>query len=86
MRVSLSITQFPTSAEHTPLDRIVRVADEGGIDTVWVADHLAQYAPGTNRPTRTSRPTRRWAGSRAAAGGCGWARWSARSRFGRPLS
>jgi alkanesulfonate monooxygenase SsuD/methylene tetrahydromethanopterin reductase-like flavin-dependent oxidoreductase (luciferase family) len=47
MRVSLSITQFPTSAAHTPLDRIVRVADEGGVDTVWVADHLAQYAPGT---------------------------------------
>jgi alkanesulfonate monooxygenase SsuD/methylene tetrahydromethanopterin reductase-like flavin-dependent oxidoreductase (luciferase family) len=47
MRVSLSITQFPTTAEHTPLDRIVRVADEGGIDTVWVADHLVQYAPGT---------------------------------------
>jgi alkanesulfonate monooxygenase SsuD/methylene tetrahydromethanopterin reductase-like flavin-dependent oxidoreductase (luciferase family) len=47
LRVSLSITQFPTSTEHTPLDRIVRVADEGGVDTVWVADHLVQYAPGT---------------------------------------
>jgi alkanesulfonate monooxygenase SsuD/methylene tetrahydromethanopterin reductase-like flavin-dependent oxidoreductase (luciferase family) len=47
MRVSLSITQFPTGPGHTPLDRIVRVADEGGIDTVWVADHLVQYAPGT---------------------------------------
>jgi alkanesulfonate monooxygenase SsuD/methylene tetrahydromethanopterin reductase-like flavin-dependent oxidoreductase (luciferase family) len=47
MRVSLSITQFPTSGEHTPLDRIVRVADEGDVDTVWVADHLVQYAPGT---------------------------------------
>jgi alkanesulfonate monooxygenase SsuD/methylene tetrahydromethanopterin reductase-like flavin-dependent oxidoreductase (luciferase family) len=47
MHVSLSITQFPTSADHTPLDRIVRAADEGGIDTVWVADHLVQYAPGT---------------------------------------
>jgi alkanesulfonate monooxygenase SsuD/methylene tetrahydromethanopterin reductase-like flavin-dependent oxidoreductase (luciferase family) len=47
MRVSLSITQFPTSPGHTPLDRIVRIADEGGIDTVWVADHLVQYAPGT---------------------------------------
>jgi F420-dependent oxidoreductase-like protein len=48
MRVSLSITQFPTTAEHTPLDRVVRAADEGGIDTVWVADHLVQYAPGTD--------------------------------------
>jgi alkanesulfonate monooxygenase SsuD/methylene tetrahydromethanopterin reductase-like flavin-dependent oxidoreductase (luciferase family) len=48
MRVSLSITQFPTAAGHTPLHRIVRAADEGGIDTVWVADHLVQYAPGTD--------------------------------------
>ncbi|TWF74200.1 alkanesulfonate monooxygenase SsuD/methylene tetrahydromethanopterin reductase-like flavin-dependent oxidoreductase (luciferase family) [Pseudonocardia hierapolitana] len=47
MRVSLSVTQFPASTEHAPLERIVRVADEGGIDTVWVADHLVQYAPGT---------------------------------------
>ena len=47
MRISLSITQFPTTTEHTTLDRIVRTADEGGIDTVWVADHLVQYAPGT---------------------------------------
>src|SRR5690348_5659004 len=48
MRVSLSITQFPTGPDHTPLDRIVRSADESGIDTVWVADHLVQYAPGTD--------------------------------------
>jgi alkanesulfonate monooxygenase SsuD/methylene tetrahydromethanopterin reductase-like flavin-dependent oxidoreductase (luciferase family) len=47
MRISLSITQFPTTTEHTALDRIVRTADEGGIDTVWVADHLVQHAPGT---------------------------------------
>ncbi len=47
MRVSLSITQFPNAPGDTPLDRVVRVADEGGIDTVWVADHLIQYAPGT---------------------------------------
>jgi alkanesulfonate monooxygenase SsuD/methylene tetrahydromethanopterin reductase-like flavin-dependent oxidoreductase (luciferase family) len=47
MRVSLSITQFPNGPGDTPLDQIVRVADEGGIDTVWVADHLIQYAPGT---------------------------------------
>jgi alkanesulfonate monooxygenase SsuD/methylene tetrahydromethanopterin reductase-like flavin-dependent oxidoreductase (luciferase family) len=47
MRVSLSITQFPNGAGHTPLEQVVRVADEGGVDTVWVADHLIQYAPGS---------------------------------------
>lgn len=47
MRVSLSITQYPSGPGHTPLERVVRIADEGGIDTVWVADHLVQYAPGT---------------------------------------
>jgi alkanesulfonate monooxygenase SsuD/methylene tetrahydromethanopterin reductase-like flavin-dependent oxidoreductase (luciferase family) len=47
MQVSLSITQFPANPGHSPLDQIVRIADEGGIDTVWVADHLVQYAPGT---------------------------------------
>jgi len=48
MRVSLSITQFPNGSDHTPLDQVVRAADDGGIDTVWVADHLVQYAPGTD--------------------------------------
>jgi alkanesulfonate monooxygenase SsuD/methylene tetrahydromethanopterin reductase-like flavin-dependent oxidoreductase (luciferase family) len=48
MRVSLSITQFPNGPDHTPLDQVVRAADDGGIDTVWVADHLVQYAPGTD--------------------------------------
>jgi F420-dependent oxidoreductase-like protein len=45
MRVSLSITQFPNGPGHAPLDQIVWVADEGGIDTVWVADHLIQADP-----------------------------------------
>jgi alkanesulfonate monooxygenase SsuD/methylene tetrahydromethanopterin reductase-like flavin-dependent oxidoreductase (luciferase family) len=48
MRVSLSITQFPNGPDHTQLDQVVRAADDGGIDTVWVADHLVQYAPGTD--------------------------------------
>ncbi|MGH3587870.1 MAG: LLM class flavin-dependent oxidoreductase, partial [Pseudonocardia sp.] len=47
MRVSLSITQFPKTPEHTPMEDIVQTADDGGIDTVWVPDHLIQYAPGT---------------------------------------
>jgi len=47
VRVSLSITRFPSGTGHAPLERIVRVADEGGLDTVWVPDHLVQHAPGT---------------------------------------
>jgi alkanesulfonate monooxygenase SsuD/methylene tetrahydromethanopterin reductase-like flavin-dependent oxidoreductase (luciferase family) len=50
MRVSLSITQYPSGPDHTPLERVVQAADEGGLDTVWVADHLVQHAPAT-QPT-----------------------------------
>jgi F420-dependent oxidoreductase-like protein len=46
MRVSLSITNFSWPS----LDRlaeIARRADEGGLDTLWVSDHLMQAEPGT---------------------------------------
>jgi alkanesulfonate monooxygenase SsuD/methylene tetrahydromethanopterin reductase-like flavin-dependent oxidoreductase (luciferase family) len=45
MRISISLTNFPetTLAEH--LHEIVAVADEAGIDTVWIADHLLQVDP-----------------------------------------
>src|SRR5207248_8891087 len=29
------------------LDRIARAADEAGLDTLWVSDHLMQVAPGS---------------------------------------
>jgi F420-dependent oxidoreductase-like protein len=49
MRLSLSITNFSwgdgSLAGH--LDRVVRAADDAGIDTVWVPDHLLQGAPGS---------------------------------------
>ncbi|WP_163510574.1 LLM class F420-dependent oxidoreductase [Fodinicola acaciae] len=51
MRLSLSITNFSWGdgadrlAGH--LDRVVRAADDAGIDTVWVPDHLLQGAPGS---------------------------------------
>ncbi|MFJ4653762.1 TIGR03560 family F420-dependent LLM class oxidoreductase [Nocardia sp. NPDC088792] len=51
MRISSSITNFswPSGPAELPgdLERLVRRADEGRIDTVWVADHLLQLAPGT---------------------------------------
>lgn len=49
MRLSISITNFSWGggplAGH--LDRVVRAADDAGIDTVWVPDHLLQGAPGS---------------------------------------
>jgi F420-dependent oxidoreductase-like protein len=46
MRVSINVTNFSWPS----LDRlaaIARKADEGGIDTLWVSDHLIQAEPGT---------------------------------------
>ncbi|MBU3066600.1 TIGR03560 family F420-dependent LLM class oxidoreductase [Nocardia sp. NEAU-G5] len=55
MRISVSITNFswPGAAATIAdeLERVVRRADEGHIDTVWVCDHLLQLAPGT-QPTQ----------------------------------
>jgi len=49
MRVSVSITNYswPSGpvALADELTRIARAADEGGLDTVWVADHLLQADP-----------------------------------------
>lgn len=52
MRVSLSVTNYswpdgPADVAGT-LDQVVAAADRGGIDTVWVADHLLQAEPGTS--------------------------------------
>jgi F420-dependent oxidoreductase-like protein len=49
MRVSISITDYswPAGPAGTAaaLSEVARVADETGIDTVWVADHLLQADP-----------------------------------------
>jgi F420-dependent oxidoreductase-like protein len=47
MRVSLNITNYSWQADATSarLDRVVQAADEAGVDTVWVADHLLQADP-----------------------------------------
>jgi F420-dependent oxidoreductase-like protein len=49
MRVSVNITNYswpgkPSELGHH-LGRVVRAADEAGVDTVWVADHLIQADP-----------------------------------------
>src|SRR5829696_4169735 len=52
MRISVTVTGFswpggPAALAHH-LSDVVRAADESGIDTVWVADHLLQADPGSN--------------------------------------
>jgi F420-dependent oxidoreductase-like protein len=53
MRISLSVTDFswpaPTRELSARLADVARAADEGGLDTVWVADHLLQADP-NSRP------------------------------------
>jgi F420-dependent oxidoreductase-like protein len=49
MRFSISITNYscpsPPAALGSKLARVVRAADDAGLDTVWVADHLIQADP-----------------------------------------
>jgi alkanesulfonate monooxygenase SsuD/methylene tetrahydromethanopterin reductase-like flavin-dependent oxidoreductase (luciferase family) len=51
MRVSISITDFAWAGGAGRLGpallEVARVADEGGLDTVWLSDHLIQAAPGS---------------------------------------
>ncbi|OLB66627.1 MAG: LLM class F420-dependent oxidoreductase [Actinobacteria bacterium 13_2_20CM_2_72_6] len=48
MRVSLSVTDYSWADGPTAgLARIARAADAAGLDTLWVADHLIQVAPGS---------------------------------------
>jgi F420-dependent oxidoreductase-like protein len=49
MRVSLNMTNYswPDEAAHlgSRIEQVVRTADDGGLDTVWVSDHLFQADP-----------------------------------------
>lgn len=49
MRISIGVTDFswPDGSMSAHLDEIVQAADESGIDTVWVSDHLIQATPGS---------------------------------------
>jgi alkanesulfonate monooxygenase SsuD/methylene tetrahydromethanopterin reductase-like flavin-dependent oxidoreductase (luciferase family) len=49
MRISVSLTDY-TWHESLPeeLARVARAADEAGLDSVWVPDHLLQRAPGSD--------------------------------------
>lgn len=45
MKLSLTITSFPNQPLGAFLTETGRAADEAGLDTVWVADHLLQADP-----------------------------------------
>ena len=49
MRVSVNVTNYSWTSTDLPeaLDSVARAADDGGIDTLWVNDHLLQAEPGT---------------------------------------
>src|SRR3954452_15929102 len=50
MRISLSVTNFSWRGPlATRLPEVALAADEGGLDTLWVADHLLQADP-NSRP------------------------------------
>lgn len=55
MRLSLSVTNFSWRDGDlgTRLAQIAQAADRGGIDAVWVADHLLQADPYGARPGET---------------------------------
>ncbi|WP_116951285.1 TIGR03560 family F420-dependent LLM class oxidoreductase [Jiangella endophytica] len=50
MKVSISVTTYswPGGGLTDELTRVVRTADQAGIDTVWVADHLVQGDPASH--------------------------------------
>ena len=55
MRLSMSVTNFSwrDGALATRLAEIARAADDGGLDGLWVADHLLQADPYGARPGET---------------------------------
>ena len=49
MRISISVTDYSwREALPEQLARVASAADEAGLDTVWVPDHLLQAAPGSD--------------------------------------
>jgi F420-dependent oxidoreductase-like protein len=48
MQVSINITDYSWPGDlAAALERVAVAADEGGLDTVWLTDHLIQAAPGS---------------------------------------
>ncbi len=52
MRLSLNVTNYSwpgADALADELDDVARAADAGGLDTLWINDHLLQAEPDTGR-------------------------------------
>lgn len=45
MKISIGVTNYSWRSGPAELGRIARAADEAGIDTIWVPDHLIQADP-----------------------------------------
>ena len=90
MRLSITITDYNWTAEGvalpTALRNVVRAADESSIDTVWVADHLLQSAPGTVPTDPYLEAYATLGSSRPPANGCGSVRSSPPRRSASPRS
>ncbi len=87
MKTSINITNFSwpeASRISDELAAIVDVADQGGIDTVFVSDHLIQAHPASTRTTPCSRPIPPWVSSPPAPDRSASAPWSPPSHSGRP--
>jgi alkanesulfonate monooxygenase SsuD/methylene tetrahydromethanopterin reductase-like flavin-dependent oxidoreductase (luciferase family) len=49
MRISISVTDYSWPERLSgELAQVARAADEAGLDTVWIPDHLLQAAPGSD--------------------------------------
>jgi F420-dependent oxidoreductase-like protein len=68
MRVSISITEYPgpRHPDAMPLAELAQAADESALDSLWVSDHVVQYAPGTEPtdPLLESYSTLGWLAAR----------------------
>jgi alkanesulfonate monooxygenase SsuD/methylene tetrahydromethanopterin reductase-like flavin-dependent oxidoreductase (luciferase family) len=86
MKLSITVTDHAWSDGVDGLRRVVELADQGGIDTIWVPDHLFQADP-TSHPQAElfegSACWGTWLRSQVACGsGCSFHRY----RSGRPRS
>ena len=71
MRFGLDISQHQLTWDE--LVSRARLAEDAGLDGVWVFDHFKALYGDPGGPA--SRRGRCWPASRGRPRGCGWARW-----------
>ena len=76
MKISVSITDYSwPDGLARGLDRVASAADASGLDTLWVADHLLQAAPGSAPDSPMLEAYTTLGHLAAARSGCASARW-----------